>query len=200
MLGLLLAMGWLVVGSPRVDLGGEADASTSLFPKVGAIAVSSLEDGVPMVATVRTMQRDVGRIALAHLKVPSADTMPVLPDIPAHIAGLRVDQRPVAALAAPPPRSPRAGRLNGAPDDATQGRSAGKFLKPPTARDAAARVTGNRLVLRAGPAKRFPALRTLPRGADVKITGARQGGYVPVTLAKDGRSGWVFHRYVERLN
>jgi hypothetical protein len=197
----------LLVG-PRVELASGNQASA-----VEQIGVAVLQAAVPGDIAVKQLSDRPGLLAMAYLARPDLDTMPILPDVPARAAVFgkdllpNMDLQPPAGLQArdaaqPTSPAPDALRDVAAVEevvplrDVTPVRSAGKFVSAPKP---SATISGNRLALRTGPAKRFPSVAALARGTDVRITGPRSGGYLPVQVAATGQAGWVFHIYVEGL-
>ena len=204
-----LALGAILVGGPR----SEVDRSVGTFPNW--VAPERIESTVLAVATrhdrvavgsdglnTLALEDRVAAVALAFAPRLTLDSMPILPDIPERaVAPWRDD--PVQASPAPdplnPPKNTRPVKILKETKLLTvtePERTAGKFLRPPRSD---AQITGNRLALRTGPAKRFASIGSLFAGDKVRITGERQGGYLPV-VAEDGQSGWVFHSYVRKMN
>ncbi|MEL7114228.1 MAG: SH3 domain-containing protein [Pseudomonadota bacterium] len=188
MRAMIIALAALVAMAigPRVELDGAF--------------VSAVDVPAPVVTA---SPGNVGDFALTFVARPRAEPIAILPDIPGKILDLEADALPLvdaapaqlALVLARPPANDRAADPEPAVDLL---RSAGKFLTPPNRSADAARITGNRLALRTGPARRFPSVLALNAGDQVRITGDREGGYVPVTSA-NGTSGWVFHSYVTRI-
>ena len=142
--------------------------------------------------TVQTQARSLSSAsaqdALRYLSTPSAITMPILPDIPEPVATLTVDAVP--DIDGPPPEIV----IKVEPV-----RSVAKFVTVKLPRDMA-RITGNALNLRSGPGMRTPSIGSLARGATVRITGSQRGKWIPVEVAANGQRGWVFHKFVRRVN
>jgi len=113
-------------------------------------------------------------------------SMPILPDIPEPIAILTRDRPPrgnaFSAGSEKPLVSDVAARTPVASDPALSGR-----------------ITGNALALRSGPGKSNPALGALNKGERVRITGETNGNWVPIEVASNGQRGWVFHKFVTRI-
>lgn len=191
-----LALGAVLFGSPRVDV----DAPQAFARHSTEIEVSTLPepDGAPKAPR---LNGEVSAVALAFVPRLTPDTMPLMPDIPARSTMPWQDES-IAAIAPPsalaaPPRQPRPkDKPPVLPQDTRPDRPAGKFITPPKPD---AQITGNRLAVRTGPAKRFSSVGSLSAGDKVRITGERRGGYLPI-IAANGQSGWVFHSYVRRVN
>lgn len=174
-----------------------AGASISAQPEIGAGELGIAVDTI-----------HAGAAALTHIARPAPLKMPVMPDL---APGLPIDapeEMPSIVASVPPltllqvrgpvvPLAAVAAAADGSDAALQRARNAGKFVRPPSL--SSARITGNRLVLRSGPARSFAAVGSLNAGAAVQITGGRQGGYVPVSVDQTGAKGWVFHRYVERV-
>lgn len=197
---ILLAVGGAFTFAPRIELdrGSRGAANVVLLSGNGGLP-GNTSTGLAQVAAP-AFDADVGRAALSHLAVLERDTMPILPDVPEPIVMLSpatppyIDQTAPSPLK-PKPKRPAAERAPDLPD-----RNAGKFLRPPQRSLNAAKITGNRLALRTGPAKRFDAIASLTTGTNVRITGGRDGGYLPIEVMRTGTRGWVFHSYVRRVN
>lgn len=168
---ILVAFGILTVfwSTPTIELDPpNASVERPVYSKASTLPVAE----IPMV-----MASDVGRESLVFATVPRLDSMPVMPDLPAHLAPPKLDTPPDlgAALVLVDPGT----------------------AVPTSARRDVRLVTALSLNMRTGPTKNARVLQALKQGDAAFVTGAPKKGWVPVELAKDGRRGWVFGTFLK---
>ena len=173
---ILGVLGLAVLASPLVqmDRSGENTRRAAYVPAQCLVAT-------PQDKGANTCR--VGLQALAFFRKPAADTMPVMPDIPAPL------RAPQFADDGYQPIKP--------PLRITEVQPTAARLPRPGNNPFMARIVANGLNLREGPSQRSRSLGALRNGDTVNILGRRRGYWVPVKVASSGQKGWVFYRYLD---
>jgi uncharacterized protein YgiM (DUF1202 family) len=122
---------------------------------------------------------------------------PALGETPAGVVGVPVEPE----IAAPPVGAPAAEFAATPPDALEQASAVAPAAAPPAVAVAPGDVRRVRarqgVNMRGGPGNNFERVRVMDRGAEATVL-AEQGGWLELEL-RDGRRGWVFERFVERV-
>lgn len=163
----------------KVDLAAAPAVNPRRAISVNSDPLGPVEDGVASLSLDRqSAPIIIARIDMTGVNAPAVAPAPVTVVAPAPVPA------PEAAAAAP-----AAPATKPAPAETASGGDA-DLLK----------VTASALNMREGPSSSHPVVAGLVRGAVAEVIGETQGGWVQVRLKGSQKTGWLFTRYVEKVD